>query len=102
MRALIASKTIVGVNAIAIRDHFGVVVGVSFGGGTRGCMVISQHCFRSSICTLGVYVLGAGDSSLLTQYFPNVVWDLFLNVSLRFLSREASLRLTIISIQQQS
>jgi hypothetical protein len=35
-RALIASKTTVGVDAIAIRDHFGVVVGVSFGGGTGG------------------------------------------------------------------
>ena len=57
-RVLIASKTIVGVNAIAMRDYFGVVVGVSFGrsefwwGDQGGCMVISQHCFRSSMYTL--------------------------------------------------
>jgi hypothetical protein len=36
VRVLIASKTIVGVNAIAIRDYFGVMVGVSFGGGPGG------------------------------------------------------------------
>jgi hypothetical protein len=36
MYVLIASKTIVGVNAITMRDYFGVVVGVSFGGGTGG------------------------------------------------------------------
>jgi hypothetical protein len=60
VRALIASKTTVGVDAIAMRDHFGVVVGVSFGGGTRGGVWLLVSTASAALCIrCSVYVLEA-------------------------------------------
>jgi hypothetical protein len=60
VHALIASKITVGADAIAMRDHFGIVVGVSFGGGTGGGVWLLVSTASAALCIhCSVYVLGA-------------------------------------------
>ena len=65
MRALIASKTTVGVDAIAMRDYFGVVVGVSFGRGTGGGVWLLVSTASAALCIhYSVYVLELGEKAI--------------------------------------
>jgi hypothetical protein len=61
----------VGVDAIAIRDHFGVVVGVSFGGGTGGGVWLLVSTASAALYVhYSVYVLEPPLACALSQHTP--------------------------------